>query len=124
MDAMGPDHAAPAFASFSSAHDAAPRLFEIIDRESKIDPTSTEAGKPASCTGDIELQSVSSNSESRAREGAALVLKDLNLRIQPGSNHALVGPSGCEKSSTMRLIDGLNDVNNGVVTIYGRDVRQ
>ncbi len=98
MDAMGLGHAAPAFAPFSSAHDAASRLFGIIDRESKIDPLSSEPEKPASCTGDIELQGVSLNNDSRAMEGATPVLKDLNLRIQPGSNHVLVGPSGCGKS--------------------------
>ncbi len=46
------------------------------------------------------------------------------MRIQPGSTHAFVGPSGCGTTSTMSLIERLYDVNRGVVTIDGRDVRQ
>ena len=124
MGAMGLGQAAPAFAAFSAAQGAAPRVFDIIDRESRIDPFSAEGEKPASCAGDIEFQNVTFNYESRATEGAAPVLKNLNLRIEPGSTHALVGPSGCGKSSTMSLIERFYDATDGVVTIDGRDVRQ
>ncbi len=61
MGAMGLDQVAPAFGSFASAQSAAPRMFEIIDRESKIGPLSSEGENPASCSGHIEFRSVSFN---------------------------------------------------------------
>ncbi len=61
MGAMCLDQVAPSFASFASAQGAAPHMFEIIDRESKIGPLSSKGEKPASCSGYSEFRSVSYN---------------------------------------------------------------
>jgi subfamily B ATP-binding cassette protein MsbA len=51
------------------------------------------------------------------------VLEDVSLAIEPGQSVALVGPTGCGKSTLIALIPRLYDVWSGQVTIDGRDVR-
>lgn len=123
IGAMGLGQSAPAFTAFTNAQGAAPRVFEIITRESKINPFSQEGEKPTSCDGEIDFRDVTFNYESRASDGGAPVLRNLNLRIKAGTTHALVGPSGCGKSSTMSLIERFYDTVDGSVCIDGRDVR-
>jgi len=50
------------------------------------------------------------------------VIENLNLHIEEGSFTVLVGPSGCGKSTTLRMIAGLEKVNNGQILIGDRDV--
>jgi len=50
------------------------------------------------------------------------VIENLNLYIEDGSFTVLVGPSGCGKSTTLRMIAGLEEVNNGQILIGNRDV--
>ena len=51
------------------------------------------------------------------------VLQNLNLSVPSGSTQALVGSSGCGKSTTVRLIERFYDVQDGSVTVDGVDVR-
>ena len=53
----------------------------------------------------------------------ARVLDDFSLRIRPGETVALVGPTGCGKSTVARLIERFYDVQEGSITIDGHDVR-
>lgn len=50
------------------------------------------------------------------------VLFDINLEIEDGEFAVLVGPSGCGKSTTLRLLAGLEEVNEGEVSIDGKVV--
>ncbi|MCX5900741.1 MAG: ATP-binding cassette domain-containing protein, partial [Proteobacteria bacterium] len=52
-----------------------------------------------------------------------LVLHDINLHVQPGEAVALVGMTGCGKSTLVNLISRFYDATIGVVSIDGRDVR-
>jgi len=52
-----------------------------------------------------------------------LVLKDLNLKVEPGQVAALVGPTGAGKSTIISLIPRFYDPTSGVVKIDGHDVR-
>src|SRR6201985_2725572 len=47
---------------------------------------------------------------------------DLNLEIADGEFLVLVGPSGCGKSTSLRMLAGLEDINQGRILIGGRDV--
>jgi multiple sugar transport system ATP-binding protein len=47
---------------------------------------------------------------------------DLNLEITDGEFLVLVGPSGCGKSTSLRMLAGLEDINQGRILIGGRDV--
>ncbi|SNS44387.1 carbohydrate ABC transporter ATP-binding protein, CUT1 family [Anaerovirgula multivorans] len=50
------------------------------------------------------------------------VIKNLNLEIKDSSFTVLVGPSGCGKSTTLRMIAGLEKVNNGEIFIDGEEI--
>ncbi|MBD9628177.1 ABC transporter ATP-binding protein [Ensifer sp. ENS06] len=55
--------------------------------------------------------------------GGVGVLRDINLRVEPGTMTALIGPSGAGKSSLARIIARFMDPQSGVVSIGGVDVR-
>jgi len=46
----------------------------------------------------------------------------LNLEVADGEFLVLVGPSGCGKSTSLRMLAGLEDINEGRILIGGRDV--
>ena len=54
--------------------------------------------------------------------GANHVLRNIDLRVEPGEFFAFLGPSGCGKTTLLRLIAGFNVADSGEVKIGGRDV--
>ncbi len=56
----------------------------------------------------------------RHRYGDRQVLAGVSLAVRPGEIHCLLGPSGCGKTTTLRLIAGLDRVQEGRVLIGGR----
>jgi iron(III) transport system ATP-binding protein len=54
--------------------------------------------------------------------GTTEVLKDVNIRIEPGEFFALLGPSGSGKSTLLRLIAGFNQHQRGELLIDGKDI--
>src|ERR1700737_249889 len=54
---------------------------------------------------------------------AYTALRDLNLAVQPGEFCAVVGPTGCGKSTTLALISGLEPPSEGEVEVFGKPVQ-
>src|SRR5467141_3302864 len=54
--------------------------------------------------------------------GVYTALRDLNFWVQPGEFCAVVGPTGCGKSTTLALISGLEPPSAGTVTVFGKPV--
>ncbi len=54
--------------------------------------------------------------------GAAHILHDIDLHVDPGEFVVFVGPSGCGKSTLLRMICGLDEVSSGVIAIDGEIV--
>ncbi len=52
------------------------------------------------------------------------VLRDVNFEVQPGQTLALVGATGAGKSSVINLLNRFYEVNKGMITLDGRDVRE
>ena len=52
------------------------------------------------------------------------VLRGVSFRVEPGTMTAIVGPSGCGKTTIARLIARFYDVDSGLVSVGGRDVRR
>ncbi|SDB28292.1 amino acid ABC transporter ATP-binding protein [Butyrivibrio sp. INlla16] len=54
--------------------------------------------------------------------GGNVVLKDINLSVKKGEVVVIIGPSGCGKSTFLRCLNGLEEIQGGVVTVDGLPV--
>ncbi|KAJ2366956.1 hypothetical protein IW150_005800, partial [Coemansia sp. RSA 2607] len=115
-------NAAPSMSAVASARGAAVKVYGVIDRQSPIDAVDTEHGLSASgIAGAIELRNVSFRYPTRPD---VQVLRDFSLRVEPGQRVALVGESGCGKSTMIGLVERFYDAEAGSVLIDGVDVRE
>lgn len=110
----------PNIQSFASARGAAHKIFHIIDSEPKIDSFSDSGYKPDHIKGNIEFRNVNFTYPSRPD---TKVLKGVNLKVSSGQTIALVGSSGCGKSTTVQLLQRFYDTDEGTITIDGNDIR-
>src|SRR6476660_6025077 len=55
-------------------------------------------------------------------KGPAVIVKDFNLRIQKGEFVALIGHSGCGKSTVLSMLAGLSDITGGGIILAGREL--
>src|SRR2546423_176628 len=77
---------------------------------------------PSSSASAIELRAVTKRF--RSPDGSATTaLRDLDLTVQPGEFCAVVGPTGCGKSTTLTLVSGLERASEGTVLVNGEPVR-
>ncbi|KAA8497019.1 Multidrug resistance protein 1B [Porphyridium purpureum] len=122
IGAMGLGQAAPAQTAFAAARGAAPRVFEMIERVPLIDNFSTDGEilDSASFEGDLEFRNVKFTYASRPNE---MILNDMSFKVNPGQTLALVGSSGCGKSTSIGLIERFYDVLEGEVLMGNKDVR-
>ncbi|KAM9200099.1 ATP-dependent translocase ABCB1-like isoform 1-T1 [Mergus octosetaceus] len=111
---------APSIEAFANARGAAYAIFNIIDNEPQIDSYSETGYKPDHIKGNLEFQNVHFSYPSRPD---VQILKGLNLKVNCGQTVALVGGSGCGKSTTVQLIQRFYDPKEGTVTIDGQDIK-
>ncbi|XP_058153055.1 ATP-dependent translocase ABCB1 isoform X2 [Dasypus novemcinctus] len=120
IGAFSVGQASPSIESFANARGAAYEIFNIIDNKPNIDSYSKNGHKPDNIKGNLEFKNVHFNYPSRKE---VKILKGLNLKVQSGQTVALVGNSGCGKSTTVQLIQRLYDPMEGTVSIDGQDIR-
>ncbi|PNJ58462.1 LOW QUALITY PROTEIN: ABCB4 isoform 5 [Pongo abelii] len=120
IGAFSVGQAAPCIDAFANARGAAYVIFDIIDNNPKIDSFSERGHKPESIKGNLEFNDVHFSYPSRAN---VKILKGFNLKVQSGQTVALVGSSGCGKSTTVQLIQRLYDPDEGTINIDGQDIR-
>nr|XP_045016867.1 phosphatidylcholine translocator ABCB4 isoform X2 [Jaculus jaculus] len=120
IGAFSVGQAAPCIDAFANARGAACMIFNIIDNNPKIDSFSERGHKPDNIKGNLEFSDVHFSYPSRAN---IKILKGLNLKVQSGQTVALVGNSGCGKSTTVQLLQRLYDPTEGTISIDGQDIR-
>ncbi|CAD5121208.1 DgyrCDS9743 [Dimorphilus gyrociliatus] len=104
---------------YGKAKLSASKLFALFDRKSEIDPTTTNGVKPTTVKGSIVFQDVKFRYPTRLE---VPVLQGLNLSVEKGQTLALVGSSGCGKSTTISLLERFYNPRNGIVTLDGEDI--
>lgn len=107
----------------SKAKLAAESVFELLDREVKIDVTSSEGivVQKSAIEGYAAAEKVQF---SYPRRSDITVLRGLNLSVSPGQTIALVGQSGCGKSTMIGLLERFYDVDEGAVLFDNRNVKE
>jgi ATP-binding cassette subfamily B multidrug efflux pump len=96
---------------------SAARVFELIDEEPQV-PEEPDAAVLSNAKGEISLEHVYF---SYIPEVA--LIEDMNLNVRPGQRVAIVGPTGCGKSTVINLLMRFYDVNSGSIRVDGTDVR-
>ncbi|RKP09249.1 P-loop containing nucleoside triphosphate hydrolase protein [Thamnocephalis sphaerospora] len=104
----------------AKARIAAVEIFELLDRVSAIDPTNQEGKTVSNFTGEVKARDVRFRYPARKD---VKVLRGLNLDVTPGKTIALVGSSGCGKSTMIGLIERFYDAESGDVTVDGVSVK-
>lgn len=97
------------------------RLEEVLGSTPAIMDGAYESENPDQEKGKIEFRHVSFAYPQAAGEA---VLKDISFTIQPGETFAILGATGCGKSSLVNLIPRFYDVTEGEVLLDGRNVKE
>ena len=100
---------------------AASELKRLFDRKPDIDSWSNEGQKLTEMDGHIEFRDVHFRYPTRPEQP---VLRGLNLTVKPGQYVALVGASGCGKSTTIALMERFYDPLAGGVFVDGHEISQ
>lgn len=95
----------------------AARVFELVDEAPEVaEPADAKVLKEA--TGEITIENVDFSYVPEKE-----LIKDLNLKVKPGMRVAIVGPTGCGKSTLINLLMRFYDVNEGSIKVDGTDIR-
>ena len=94
----------------------AARVFELLDAEDQV--PEAENAKVLETDGHVELKDVSF----RYLPDRPLI-EGLNLDVKPGQRIAIVGPTGCGKTTLINLLMRFYDVNGGSIEVAGNDIR-
>lgn len=103
---------------FQNALASAARVFEVIDTPS-AEPLSDEK----TVHGEISTGSVSIEHVSFSYNKEVPLITDFNLEVKPGQRVAIVGPTGCGKTTLINLLMRFYDVDSGAIKIDGKDIR-
>lgn len=94
------------------------RVFALIE-ETPQPPDAAGARQLGQAQGAVSAQHVDF-----AYQKSQPLIEDFNLQVQPGQRVALVGPTGCGKTTIINLLMRFYDVDGGVITVDGTDIRQ
>ncbi len=93
------------------------RIFALIEEEPQI-PDAQEARVLTDAQGNVELTDVDFQYVPEKK-----LIQDFNLKVKPGQRVAIVGPTGCGKTTVINLLMRFYDVNEGCIKVDGTDIR-
>ncbi len=103
-------------AELQNALACAERLFELVEQPPQS-PDKADAVTLTDAKGNVAMQNVAF-SYVKDRE----LIKNLNLNVKAGSRIAIVGPTGCGKTTLINLLMRFYDVDGGVIAVDGIDI--
>ena len=106
-------------ADFNKAMLAASRVFKLIDRKPQIDTNPTAGLKLDQVHGNVKIEDAEFTYPTRKD---AQILNKFNMSMSSGEKIALVGESGCGKSTVIQIIQRFFDLNHGSLEIEGHNI--
>ena len=94
------------------------RVFELIEEQPQV-PEPADAVVLRDVRGKVELKDVSFSYTPEQK-----LIEELNLAVRPGQRIAIVGPTGCGKTTVINLLMRFYDVCGGRIQVEGTDIRQ
>ena len=95
----------------------AQRVFDLLDEAEEI--PEEDAAPDATRMGQVDLENVSfSYLQDKP------LIQNLNLEVEPGQRVAIVGPTGCGKTTLINLLMRFYDVDGGAIRVAGEDIRK
>lgn len=95
----------------------AERIFTLIEEEPQI-PEPAQAEVLEHVEGNVDLEHVYFSYEPGQK-----LIEDFNLKVQPGQRVAIVGPTGCGKTTLINLLMRFYDVDDGCIEVENKDIR-
>lgn len=105
-------------AELQNAIACAARVFELMEEEPEI-AEDEEAVQLSDVNGCVDLEHVSFSYTDEQH-----LIEDFNLHVKPGQRIAIVGPTGCGKTTLINLLMRFYDVKEGCICVDGRDIRR
>lgn len=103
--------------SFGAAAAAGSRIFSLLDAEEEI-PDEEDCVVPADRSGRVTFENVKFG-----YTADRLLMKGVNLTVQPGQKVAVVGPTGAGKTTLINLLMRFYELNDGAITVDGVNIR-
>ena len=100
-----------------TAFASAQRVFAVLD-EPVEEPDASDAIVVTSCKGQVDIEKVDF-----AYDPSRPLIENMNLKVKPGQRVAIVGPTGCGKTTLINLLMRFYDVNAGQISIDGTPIR-
>ncbi len=94
------------------------RIFQLIEEEPQA-PDTADAAVLAGVQGHVDLEHVDFSYTPEKK-----LIEDFNLKVRPGQRVAVVGPTGCGKTTVINLLMRFYDVDSGSIQVEGQDIRQ
>ena len=105
-------------AELQNALACAGRVFELIDARVEVSDAD-DATEITDLDGSVAFSDVSF-----AYTPEKPLIEGLDLQVEPGQRIAIVGPTGCGKTTVINLLMRFYDVNEGVISVSGHDIRR
>lgn len=99
-----------------SAIAGAGRVFELLDEKNQ-EPDRENAVEIKNCKGKIEIENVNFSYTAEKE-----LIKNFNLKVKPGQKIAIVGSTGCGKTTLINLLMRFYDINSGKIRIDDTDI--
>lgn len=96
----------------------AARIFDLMEEEPQI-PDAADAKVLEHADGSVDLEHVSFSYEPGQK-----LIEDFNLKVRPSQRIAIVGPTGCGKTTLINLLMRFYDPDDGVIKVNHTDIRQ
>ena len=94
------------------------RVFELIEEKSQV-PEVENAVSLQHVDGKVELKDVAFSYVTEQK-----LIENFNLQVKPGERVAIVGPTGCGKTTVINLLMRFYDVNSGSISVEDVDIRE